>query len=307
MKITNRKNLPQIIVDAVQNDPYDAGDSDFTASELIKPAYQANLQRLHRDEIVDDVADRLWSLYGHAVHYVIEQAAGKDDEAETRYYDTINGYRVSAQIDHRYIIDGSLTDWKLTSAYKIKKALEGDFDDWEQQLNIQAYLLRQNGMDVPSLHIGALCRDWSPYKHKTEPGYPDQIEYIEIPLWPADEQLSFIESRIDAHLEAKPCSQQERWQNDPTYALMKRGGSRALKVENTRHKIEEYASHKQLGSWGQNKSFDVVFTMTSDDHYIEAREDKNRRCEGYCNVTQWCDYYQSHYMKAEDLPFKDSK
>jgi hypothetical protein len=290
MKFTNKKNLPEIIVKAVTNDPYDKGKSDFTVTQLLKPAFQNMLQREHADEIVEDISDRLWSLYGQAAHHVIERAAGDVDEVETRYFAEFEGKVISAQIDHRRLIGKDLTDWKLTSAYKVKLALQGDFEDWEEQLNMQAWLLEQNGERVNSLHIGAMVRDWTPFSKKTEDGYPDQVEYIEIPKWHPKQVEGFIAGRIEAQLDPQPCSQKERWQNDPDFAVIKKGGSRAAKVEFTFDAAKTYRDNK---GWSE------------DDYDIVERSKPNRRCEGYCNVTEFCPFYQETYAKAEDLPFKE--
>jgi len=290
MIITNRKNLPQIICDAVQNDPYDSGDTDYSASTLIKPAYQVRLQKEHAEEIIEDVSDRLWALYGSAVHYVIERSGTKNDDVETRYFAEVSGKKISAQIDHRYVIDGNLTDWKLISAYKIKLALQQPDEDWTAQLNVQAYLLARNDISVNDLYIGAMCRDWSKFSKQQESGYPDQIEYIKLPKWTFEQQEDYIKSRIEAMLEAKPCTPKERWQADPTFAIVKPGSQRAAKVEKTKDAALEYMRHK---NW------------SLEDYSIETRAAPNKRCESYCNVNTFCEYYCSEYMASEDLPFRD--
>ena len=296
MKITNRKNLPQIIVDAVANDPYDAGDTDYSATTLISPAYQVMLRAKHKEALEEDVADRLWAMYGSAIHTIIERAAGPDDIVEKRYFSTMADKKISAQIDHYR--DGHITDWKLTAAYKIKRALAGDIREWEEQLNIQAFLMVRNGLQITSLHVGAMCRDWSKQKYGKEDGYPDQIEFIDIKLWDGNQQLDFIHERIDAMQQAKPCTQAERWQDDPTYALIKEGAARAVKVEKSVTALAIYCAGKQLYD---NEG------MLLDGYSMETREAPNRRCEFYCNVNKFCDYYKSKYMVAEDLPFKEAK
>ena len=193
---------------------------------------------------------------------------------------------------------------QLTSAYKVKLALQQPDEDWTAQLNIQRYILEMNEIDIDKLYIGAMVRDWTPYKHKTEAGYPDQIEYIPIQVWPMAKTANYIIERINAMAEAEPCSQKERWQDDPTYALMKVGGSRAVKTENSLIAIQKYAEEKKLGAFVKEDEGMVVFMMVSKEHYIEIREAPARRCEGYCSVNKWCEWYQSRYMSAEDGPFK---
>ena len=74
MKITNNHNLPQSVVSAVSNDPYDRGGSDYTCTELISPVRQVMLRHRHGDEITEDASDRVWSLLGQAVHHILERA-----------------------------------------------------------------------------------------------------------------------------------------------------------------------------------------------------------------------------------------
>ena len=307
MKFTNRKGLPDIIVRAVTNDPYNAGKkTDYSATTLIRPAYQVMLQREHADEIVEDVADRLWSMYGSAVHHIIERGEESEDLVEERFYATVADKVISAQIDHYGLTTRAISDWKLTGAYKVKKAIqEHDYEDWEQQLNIQAYLMQVNGYEVQKLFIGAMCRDWSKYDFEHEKGYPDQIEYIELPLWTMEEQESFIEQRIAAMSACKPCTRAERWQDLPTYALMKEGGKRALKVEKTREAMWEYAINKDpsIALWRlDGELWDAEGGDTG--FRIIERIPKNRRCEGYCNVAKFCDYYKATYLSTEEMPFK---
>ena len=296
--ISNRKDLPEIIVNAVRNDPYDAGKkTDYSATQLIRPSYQVALQQQHQEDIVEDAADMLWAMYGTAVHYIIERGAGPNDLVEERLYGEISGVTISAQLDHYGRDTQRISDWKLTSAYKVKKAIvEQDFDDWEQQLNIQAWLAKINGYEVSELFIGAMIRDWRPSDKAKDPKYPDQIEYIQIPMWTFEEQEEFVAQRIAAMLSPQPCSPEERWQGDTKYALIKEGATRALKVSDDHNDLLVWCLEKghidDHGNWANQKLS------------IETREGPNRRCEGYCNVAQFCDYYRENYLPSEELPFK---
>jgi len=157
----------------------------------------------------------------------------------------------------------------------------------------------ENGIKVNTLHIGAMCRDWSKQKFQSEDGYPDQIEYIEIPLWNIDKQLAFIESRIEDMALCMPCSQAERWQDDTKYAVWKKGGKRALKVEKEHNLAFDYCEDKGWMIMADDGVLEI-----DDDHYIETRVMPNRRCMHYCSVNKWCEYYNDQYMTAEEIPFK---
>jgi len=82
-KFINPSNLPQPYFDAVVNDDYDAGESDYTPSSLLRPPYMSALHRQHDHELEIDVADRFFALMGKTAHKVLEeQEKGKDAIAE---------------------------------------------------------------------------------------------------------------------------------------------------------------------------------------------------------------------------------
>src|SRR5258706_69449 len=68
--VTNKHGLPDAIVRAVLNDPYDRGDADFTVTQLLQPPQLARLTQAN--PIPEDVSDRIWALLGHAVHVILE-------------------------------------------------------------------------------------------------------------------------------------------------------------------------------------------------------------------------------------------
>ena len=52
MKITNELGLPEALVAAVRNDPYDAGTCDISVTKLISPPRMVALEAEHGKEIV---------------------------------------------------------------------------------------------------------------------------------------------------------------------------------------------------------------------------------------------------------------
>jgi len=175
MNITNKKHLPELLVRAVKNDPYSSGNlTDISATTLIRPPQQVALQREHGSELVEDAADRVWALLGSASHAILERAAGPNDISEARYYADILGWKVSGQVD-LIESDGTLDDFKVTSVWSVKDAIENGKSDWEEQLNILAYLARVNGEQINKLRIIAICRDWSPSGALRDANYPGQV------------------------------------------------------------------------------------------------------------------------------------
>ena len=136
MNLTNKMNLPLAIKRAVENDPYDPSGSDISTTRLIAPPLIRSLEIKHKDEIEEDVSDRIWSLIGQSVHHIIERAETENDLSEIRlfYKDiaTTNNWTLSGQFDY-ITSDGELIDFKVTSAWSALDALQNGKDEWEEQ------------------------------------------------------------------------------------------------------------------------------------------------------------------------------
>ncbi len=214
IRLTNRLNLPEAIYEAVANDPYNKGEADFSITELLKPPRQRALQAKHKDEITEDVADRLWSLYGQIAHTILERS-NKNDLVEKRFFVDVRDRTVSGQIDTLSIDGGVLSDFKFTSAWGFSGNKEAK-PEHVQQLNMQAYLLSRNGYEAKELQIIALLRDWQISKAKIDKKYPQGPIIVQpIPKWTNSETLLFMETKISEHehafRELPECSSEETW------------------------------------------------------------------------------------------------
>ena len=208
MNVTNRHGAPSQFVRALENDAYTKGDADFSATGLLKPPQATHLERLHEHELSTDVADMVFALLGTGVHAALEKFAPKGALVERRFYGELGGYKVSGAID--LYDDGHVMDYKVTGTYSTKVGKP----EWEQQLNIYAWLLRQNDMPVKSLTIWAICRDWSAMKVEREKRYPvSPIVTVEIPVWLPKAAQDFVQERIELHTSepVPPCTDSERW------------------------------------------------------------------------------------------------
>jgi len=212
MNITNKHGLPEPIVQAIRRDPYDKGGADYSATELIQPVRVVMLKRRHKEELTQDAIDMFWSLWGQAAHVILERSVGTGGVAERRLHATILGKKISAALD--YMEDGTIIDYKTQSVWSA--VFGGRTEEWTQQLNIQAWLCRQNGIPVERCQIMALYRDW----HESKVGdgkYPDApAKLIEIPLWDEQEQADWIRGRLLAFAAAETdlpaCTKEDTWE-----------------------------------------------------------------------------------------------
>lgn len=274
MNLTNLHGLPDALVNAVRNDPY-TGGGDISVTKLIDAPQRRALRKSFQDLVVEDVSERIWSLMGQAVHTVLERAQ-TNALVEQRLYAEVGGWKLSGQFDRVHVEDGVLQDWKVCSTYKA----DGD-ESWARQLNILRWLAKENGIEVDRLQVVAIFRDWKLSETKRKADYPPQaVKVIEVPVWGHEKTLAYIQERIALHQradagEVAPCTDEDRWYSGTTYALMKVGGKRAIKVSPIR---------EELGSPGEGQE-------------IVERKGENRRCENYCEVAPFCQQFQQLKMQ----------
>lgn len=274
MQLTNRAGLPAPLVRAIENDPYDGGESDISVTRLIQPPQMRKLMWEHGQELTEDVSERIWALLGQSVHTIIERAyEGTTAIVERRVYRKVAGWNVSGKFD--VLEDAILSDYKITSVY----ARDGK-REWEEQLNLlRAIALAESDLpEIKRLQIVAIFRDWRP-KEALKEDYPDsQVAIIPVPLWPIDKAVAFLEERVRLHQSDNPppCTDEERWMQPEKWALMKKGQKRAIKL------FEKKPENVEL----------------LDGQFWEHRPGAFRRCENYCSVSSVCPQWNAQHRAA---------
>jgi hypothetical protein len=298
MKLTNKFNLPETFVNVIKRPTYSKGSSEISVTEILSPPQLVLLRRQHQEDIEQDAADMVWSLFGSAVHNILEH--GKDDNhiVEQRLFTTFEGWSISGAIDLQKIIDGKIliADYKVTSAW----AVQQEKQEWINQLNLYAWLVERtqahdigartsDGL-VSGLQIIGIVRDWSRREAALKDTYPQApIVTLDIPIWDYSDREEFVRRRLTLHNEANfasisgdmpQCTSEEMWEKKTTYAVMKEGGKRAKKVFEIKEEAAAFA--------GQQK----------ESHYIETREGGRTRCESFCQAAPFCGQYQT-YLKEK--------
>jgi len=290
VKITNDLNLPQPIMAAVMNDPYDDGGADISVTRLISPPRQVALLKGGSGYLSEDVSDRMYALLGQSVHTILERAP--EDESivmkEDRVFADIRGWRVSGQVDLVYR-DGDelvLADYKVMSVWE---GMNGINDDKVDQLNFLAALLRMNGIIVSRLEIVGLYRDWSKTKAKHGQHPARQVEVFQVEAWAAVSQDAELINRVLRHQKAQggdlpECTADERWERPTQYAVMKDGRKSALRV---------VGSEEDALSWAVWKGLMAEGEPLPPGHRIEVRPGECVRCENYCAAALICNQWMA--------------
>ena len=292
MVITNNAGYPEALVKAVENDSYSRGEGvDRSVTGLLAPPRQAALKEIHGHEIVEDVSDRTYALYGQLVHLLLERAGEQSRNAinEQRLYTEVNGWKISGQTDTLTLTEDQrswiISDYKFVTAYKFKRSYSGELvipEDYENQLNMYGHLLRVNNFKVDGLKIVAIYRDWSKLEAKRDKNYPQLgAETHDVPVWSEERAKAFMEERVRLHQAAEndlpECTDDERWAKPDKYALMPNANSaRARKL---------FDSEIDATTWAAANNMKTGFV-------VEHRKGANVRCENYCPVSEWCDQFK---------------
>jgi hypothetical protein len=286
MKITNKFDIPQTFVNVLQRPTYSKGKAHLSVTQLINSPKIVALSAKFEDELEQDASEMVWSLFGSAVHNILER--GKDDYhiVEQRLFTTFEGWTLSGAIDLQILSDKgrSIRDYKVTSVWSAMR----DKIEWEQQLNIYAWLVETVTKDpVIDLGIVAIIRDWNRRDSLSKEGYPKApISEIPVRLWTMEEREAYVSERIKAHSECEfaletgsalpQCSSVEMWERPTTWAVKKVGASRAKSV----HLIEADAVE--------------ALNNSSKDYEIEVRNGERIRCATFCPVNQYCAQWRDY-------------
>jgi len=269
MKITNKYDLPEILVAAMENDPYTRGDADISVTQLIDSPRVRELRKEHPDR-ESDVSDMVWAFFGQSVHAMLERIPETEG--------VIREQRISIELDKKIlsgqfdlIYGSTMADYKVTSVWSV---IYGK-PEWDFQLNTLRYIWeKQGGHPIDRLQIIAFLRDWQ--KSKAGDNYPvAPICAIDIDLWDMEKAERYIAARMNRHFSDELyCSDRETWKKDDTWAMKKKGRKTAVKVFHA----EEEAN-------------DALEKFGTSDNWIEHRKGRFTRCEDYCDVQQWCDQF----------------
>ena len=281
MKITNKQNLPAPVVALLTRNFYTKGASQYSVTELMSPPKIRRLREQFDDQIEVDVTSMLESQFGTFMHGKLEAKEIEGCINEERLFTDVNGMTISGQIDLQEELTSGIgvVDYKFVKAWSVMM----NKTEWETQLNVYKWLVETvKHKKVVRLQVCAFIKDYS--KFETKDGYPEaKIVMIDIPMWDSVRAESYVRSRLEMHQNAKmahdfgeelqPCTDEERWAKETTYAVKRDGRKTAIRVFKTIEEATELAE-KEKG-------------------YVETRAGEYTRCTGnYCQVAEWCDQYQ---------------
>jgi len=277
MKFTNRANLPPhlftVLVKAWEKaqENYAAsrqtGTKVISVTELIGPSYKRRLEREHHADLTMDVLDTVPALRGSSLHHILE-LSGRDapehipeERLETNY----DGWTITGKSDLYTTKDGRLIDFKDSTVWAYIKGKR----EWDAQLNVLRWIRVRNGGHVSSLEIDLFCGDWRRGEAMHSDDYPERVVVMPITMWSMDEAQGYVSERLRLHAadNPAPCSDEERWTKETTYALKKNGAKRATKVYQTEAE---------------------ALAATGPGFHVETRPGERTRCMSHPKTGSYC-------------------
>jgi len=288
MIITNRLNLPEGFVKAASQDKHNA-EGCLSATTIIQGVKQVILTDRHWDSLEDDVSDRIWAIWGQAVHSLME-SEGENEFTEQEMAYKVGGITVTGRIDSYDMKHGVINDYKTASIVKVKF---GDFTDWYLQGMIYAWLLTKNKFPVKKCRFIALLKDHSKTEVLRDCQYPKEPVYVyEFPVTAQGlfKIGIFIKDKVDEYQRCialnddaiPPCTPEERWDRPPKFAVMKNGAKRAVRLFDKQEEANLLAETKGEG------------------YYVEHRQGESIRCQSFCLCRRFCNFYHES-VKAKKV------
>lgn len=292
MKLLNNHGLHEGLFHAVHSwffEKQNPNPPHFRVTELIRPVQQVVLQRRHHDELETDVMDLMNAWRGSAVHEFLSRHDKTNALQEFDLEIEMAGEKLKGKPD--YYEDGTIVDFKNCRVWSY--IYKSSIQEWTDQLNIYAFMLKSMGFPVTALEIVAIFDDWSATEAKRNADYPrTRSVVIPILMYPDAKTKELLEDRIfklssrlsnfpDADL--PECTPEEMWEDPTKYAVMKEGRKSAVKLHDEGKAAEKHA--KELGKG----------------HSVQVRPGVRKRCESYCGAAPFCHQYKRYLAeKAEE-------
>lgn len=278
--LSNKLGLPQPFVDAARNKRV-VVPNEYSCTTILKGTCEIILSRRHYAEIDEDVVDRVWAIFGTAVHSILERGTETPSQLKENAISVdVGKYKLTGIFDLYDDCTGTVVDYKTAGTIKYQKQ---DFEDYRRQTLIYCWMLRQIGFDAHRAEIVMILRDWVKTKAKFDADYPDcQVQKVTFEFTDNDfesiehfikEKFSVIDfaSKLPDE-QLIPCDKTERWHKDDSWAVVKDGNKKAYRVFYSEEEADELAM--AMSAKGK--------------YHVEFRPGEDTKCEHYCAVRKWC-------------------
>lgn len=274
MHILNEKLYPKALINFLRASIQKPHPDLLRVSDLHDAPLIKHLMIKHWDDLVIDPNKHIPALLGTAWHAAMEANRDATHITETRLYRNIDGITITGQPD--IVTETTIEDFKTASVYQYIKQ---DFAHWTAQLN--SYLWLNQNLKNKRLICWPLYKDWSAMEAlRIKPYPPRRITKIMLTQWDPEHTEQIIKQRVAIHQQPPcECTREEKWQTDEQWALKSTKRKTAIRVLDTKEELGKYALAKGLD-------------LTRPEYSIERRPGLCKRCQDWCPVNTFCQYYK---------------
>lgn len=299
MIITNKYNLPDVLVRALEKDYY-SKNTKYSVTQILKSVQQVILEKRYYSQIKQDITERLWSFLGSAIHDFLEKGENEHSLIEERlvYKDILSG-----KFDYFDTEKKILYDYKITSVWKIIYNND-NFKDFRIQLSIYAYLLRKIGFEVNKIANVFILRDWKESEYKQgkyeldksilclEYDILEEIDGLGIEQF-LDNKIEELEKNQDVLDEDLPeCSLEYRWATEGVYKIYWNESKAKIPISVKNFSENNKESALKYLDWINEENKDK---KTYRLEFFKGNQFK--RCE-YCSVKDFCQQHKKSFVNT---------
>lgn len=285
-------------------------DEEFSVTDLMQAPKQLWLKRKFREDIVIDlVRDNYHSLLGSVMHSILEKYAPPHWIIEERQHTIINvdGVRVliHGQPDCFDPETGELIDYKFTSGW----AVLFDKQEYEFQLNANAWLFQNRGFKVKDIRNIYLFRSLDKQAQRRNPEYPtENIRIKPFTLQKHSVTEKQIHGLVRGLLKHKKtpwkklpdCTDDERWIRESSFAVLRR------KKGTKKQPVQDWAKNAVASFDTQAEAIKYIAESDVEEEMkVVKRSGNPRKCEEFCPVVAWCGQRQAE-LKAKQKKILDN-
>lgn len=279
---------------------------DYSVTDLINPPRVVHLKKRYGHKVSPPLDGMVASSLGTAIHEYFEKYlelwCDKHDYDGYALEEQVQVERQGRKISGRYDIrEGSrLYDLKSIKVWKL--IFDPDLVEYHEQQNLYRLLIKlDKQIEIKELNIVAIYKDWQEGNAKRDRAYPQQqiIEYA-LNMWTYEEAEQFLDHKLAELIRCEEladedlpvCSRDERWERHQGgeaihYGILKnRKAKRATKV--VKGGDLDAAIRVANGLKGMTK-----------DSVIEVRYAMPKRCQKYCDVNEYCSFWQEWCKKND--------
>lgn len=332
--ITNDNNHEELLVNVLKSD-YKYKDKQYSVTTILNGVggiTEALLKRRHNDEIIKDVEDMVWLMFGTAFHSYLEHAEDEfvevDEETYNNFKDMVKDHKTladgtnSTDCEMHYYIKPKLkeehltyncqmTDYVLTgysdlyniltnevTDYKTASINKVRFKDWEDYIKqTKYYALMLNKMGYPC-NIGriiAFLKDWSQSTAKRESDYPKSALYTFRNEFTNDELMESKKEIENYFIEVEKQEKLSDIELPPCDEKIRKFGKKntyALMKNTNKTATKLFETKEEAYTYFRYNKLDED---TKNKWYVVERKAEDARCISYCDSCHWCKFFKDNY------------